>query len=60
MKMTIKEISNAKAKNASTKQISMAVVIVSVQNELLKAMNKSNKSSLTYIEIAEITDNIKI
>ncbi len=58
--MTIKEISNAKAKNASTKQISMAVVIVSVQNELLKAMNKSNKSSLTYIEIVEITDNIKI
>ncbi len=56
--MTIKEISNAK--NASTEQVSMAIIIVSVQNELLKAMNKLNKSSLTYVEIAEIIDNIKI
>ncbi len=51
---------NAKAKNASTEQVSMAIIIVSVQNELLKAMNKSNKLSLTYIEIVKIIDNIKI
>ncbi len=60
MKLTIKEISNAKAKNASTEQVSMAIIIVSVQNELLKAMNKSNKLSLTFMEISKIIDNIKI
>ena len=58
MKIKIKELS--RAKHPSSKQVITAIGILCVQNELLKAMNKSNKSSLTFMEIAEIIGNIKI